>query len=45
MVNSYINEKIPCKPLQEHIYLLNFEVITIEFYQKGLLLGLYKQPY
>ena len=43
----YINENIPCKPLQEHIHLPNFEVIAIEFYQnnqKWLLLGLYKPP-
>ena len=33
----YINENIPCKPLQEHIHLPNFEVIAIEFYQKWLL--------
>ena len=42
----YINENIPCKPLQEHIH-LNFEVIATEFYQnnqKWLLLGLYKPP-
>ena len=41
----YINENIPCKPLQEHVHLPNFEVIAIEFYQniqKWLLLGLYK---
>ena len=25
----YINENIPCKPLQEHIHLPNFEVIAI----------------
>ena len=35
----YINENIPCKPLQEHIHLPNFEVIAIEF---GL--GLHKPP-
>ena len=43
----YINENIPCKPLQEHIHLPKFEVIAIEFYQnnqKWLLLGLYKPP-
>ena len=43
----YKNENIPCKPLQEHIHLPNFEVIAIEFYQnnqKWLLLGLYKPP-
>ena len=43
----YINENIPCKPLQGHIHLPNFEVIAIEFYQnnqKGLLLGSYKPP-
>ena len=28
----YINENIPCKPLQKHIHLPNFEVIAIEFY-------------
>ena len=40
----YINENIPCKPLQKHIHLPNFEIIAIEFYQnnqKWLLLGLY----
>ena len=43
----YINESIPCKPLQEHMHLPNFEVIAIEFYQnnqKWLVLGLYKPP-
>ena len=25
----YINENIPCKPLQEHVHLSNFEVIAI----------------
>ena len=43
----HINENIPCKPLQEHIHLSNFEVIAIEFHQnnqKWLLLGLYKPP-
>ena len=43
----YINENVPCKPLQEHVPLPNFEVIAIEFYQnnqKWLLLGLYKPP-
>ena len=43
----YINENIPCKPLQEHVYLPKFEVIAIEFSQnnqKWLLLGLYKTP-
>ena len=29
----YINENIPCKPLQEHMHLPDFEVIAIEFYQ------------
>ena len=29
----YINENIPCKPLQKHIHLPKFEVIAIEFYQ------------
>ena len=43
----HINENIPCKPLQEHVHLPNFEVIAIEFYQNDqmwLLLGLYKPP-
>ena len=43
----YTNENIPCKPLQEHVHLQNFEVIAIEFYQnnqKWLPLGLYKPP-
>ena len=43
----YITENIPCKPLQEHVHLPNFKVITIEFYQnnqKWLLLWLYKPP-
>ena len=43
----YTNENMPCKPLQEHEHLPNFEVIAIEFYQnnqKWLLLGLYKPP-
>ena len=43
----YINENIPCKPLQEHIHLPKFEIIAIEFNQnnqKWLLLGLYKPP-
>ena len=43
----FINENIPCKPLQEHVHLPNFEVIAIEFYennQKWFLLGLYKPP-
>ena len=43
----YINENIPCKPLQKYIHLPNFEVIAIEFYQNNqswLLLGLYKPP-
>ena len=43
----YINENIPCKPLQEHIHPPNFEVIATEFYQnkqKCFLLGLYKPP-
>ena len=42
----YINENIPCRPLQEHVHLPNFEVIAIEFYQnqKWLLLGPYKPP-
>ena len=31
----YINENIPCKLLQEHIYLPNFEVIATEFYQNN----------
>ena len=30
----HINENVPCKPLQEHVHLPNFEVIAIEFYQK-----------
>ena len=41
----YLNESIPCKPLQEHVNLPNYEVLPIEFYQnnqKWLLLGLYK---
>ena len=41
----YINENIPCKPLQEHVHLPKFEVTATEFYQnnqKWLLLGLYK---
>ena len=29
----YINENIPCKPLQEYVHLPNFEVIAIEFNQ------------
>ena len=40
----YINENVPCKPLQGHVHLPSFEVIAIEFYQnyqKWLLLGLY----
>ena len=43
----FINENIPCKPLQEHVHLPNFEVIATEFYennQKWFLLGLYKPP-
>ena len=43
----YINENSPCKPLQEHIHLPNFEIFGTEFYQnnqKWLLLGLYKPP-
>ena len=43
----YINEKIPYKPLQENVYLANFEVIATEFNQnnqKWLLLELYKPP-
>ena len=43
----YINENIPCKTLQEHIHLPNFEVIATEFYQnnkKWLLLELNKPP-
>ena len=43
----YINENIRCKQLQEHVHLLNCEVVAIEFYQnnqKCLLLGLYKPP-
>ena len=42
----YINENIPCKPLQEHVDFPHFEVIAIKFYQnnqKWLLLGLSKQ--
>ena len=31
----YINENVPCKPLQEHVPLPNFEVIAIEFYQNN----------
>ena len=41
----YINENIPCKPLQEHVHIPSFEIIAIEFNQnnqKWLLLGLYK---
>ena len=41
-----MNKDIQCKPLQEHVHLSNFEVITIKFYQnnqKWLLLGLSKQ--
>ena len=30
-----VNENIPCKPLQEHIHLPNFEVTAIEFYQNN----------
>ena len=44
-LTQYINENIPCKSLQEHMHLPNFEVIAIDFYkynQKWLLLGLYK---
>ena len=43
----FINEYIPCKPLQEHKHLANFEVNGIEFYQnnqKWFLLRLYKPP-
>ena len=43
----HINENISCKPLQEHIYLPNFEIFGTDFYQnnqKWLLLGLYKPP-
>ena len=43
----YKNENIPCKSLQEHMNLPNFEVAAIEFdqyNQKWLLLGLYKPP-
>ena len=43
----FINEDIPCKPLQEHKHLANFEVIGIDLYQnnqKWFLLGLYKPP-
>ena len=43
----YINENIPCKPLQEHVHIPSFEVIAIEFNQnnqKWLPLGLYKPP-
>ena len=43
----YVNENIPCKPLQEHIHIPSFEVIAIEFNQnnqKWLPLGLYKPP-
>ena len=29
----YINENIPCKPLQEYVHLPNLEVIAIEFNQ------------
>ena len=32
----YINAYIPCKPLQEHIHLPNFEVIATEFYQNNV---------
>ena len=42
----YINEDIPCKPLQEHVHLPNFEAIAIEFYQNNqewLLLELYNR--
>ena len=31
----YINGNIPCKPLQEHVHLPNFEMIAIEFYQNN----------
>ena len=31
----YINENIPCKPLQEHKHLPNFVFISIEFYQNN----------
>ena len=43
----FINENIPCKPLQEHIHFPKFEIVAIEFYQNNqnrLLLGLYKLP-
>ena len=43
----YINESIPCKPLQEYVDLPNFEVTLIELYknnQKWILLGIYKPP-
>ena len=40
----YINENIPCKPLQEHVHLPNFEVIAIEFYQNIQKWLLYKPP-
>ena len=38
----YVNENIPCKPLQEHVHIPSFEIIAIEFNQnnqKWLLLG------
>ena len=32
----YINAYIPCKPLQEHVHLPNFEVFATEFYQNNV---------